>query len=285
MTGLLFVLTSLMWGGGALATAMQAGVTPAPWSVALRMGVAGVLMLGVGKWRGVPLHIPRRHVAFVGLQGVLFFALAFVAFYESTRRIPSGLAALVLSTSSLFAAVIGRVLLKTPVTSGLLWGALCGIVGVGIIFGPGLGGLGADAMAGVGWGIIASVATASGTVLGARNQQAGLATLGVLGWGALIGCATCVGWAVVEGAPFVLDLSLRYLTSLVYLAIVASCITFLLYFELVRSVGPGKAAYIFATVPVVALILSALFEGLQLDWRIVMGAVAILVGNVLVLRR
>jgi drug/metabolite transporter (DMT)-like permease len=214
--------------------------------------------------------------------------VAFVAFYESTRRIPSGLAALVLSTSSLFAALIGRALFGTPVTSGLLWGTLCGVVGVGIIFGPGLGGLGglgADATAGVGWGLVAAVATAGGTVLGARNQRAGLATLSVLGWGALIGCASSAAWAVVEGAPFVVDLSPRYITSLAYLAIIGSCITFLLYFELVRSVGPGKAAYIFATVPIVALVLSALFEGLQLDFRIVAGVVAILVGNVLVLRR
>jgi drug/metabolite transporter (DMT)-like permease len=37
-------------------------------------------------------------------------------------------------------------------------------------------------------------------------------------------------------------------------------------------------------VPVVALVLSALFEGLRLDARIALGAAAILVGNVLLLR-
>jgi drug/metabolite transporter (DMT)-like permease len=294
VTALLFALASLLWGGGALAAAMQAGVTPAPWSVALRMALAGLLLLGFAGWRRVPLRIPRRDLAFVGLQGVLFFAVAFIAFYESTRRIPSGLAALVLSTSSLFAALIGRVLLGrvllgTPVSSSLLWGALCGIIGVGIIFGPGLAGVAAGAGAGLAsglcWGPVSAVATAGGTVIGARNQRAGLPTLAVLGWGAWIGCATSAAWAMAQGAPFIVDPSPRYLASLVYLAVAASCIAFLLYFELVQRLGPGKAAYIFATVPVVALLLSALFEGLRLDLRMTLGVLVILAGNVLVLRK
>ena len=45
MTAALFALTALLWVGGALATAMQAGVTPAPWSVALRMALAGLILV------------------------------------------------------------------------------------------------------------------------------------------------------------------------------------------------------------------------------------------------
>lgn len=60
MTAALFALTALLWGGGALATAMQAGVTPAPWSVALRMALAGLILVGYARLRGVPLTIPRK---------------------------------------------------------------------------------------------------------------------------------------------------------------------------------------------------------------------------------
>lgn len=285
MTGVLFALTALLWGGGALATAMQAGVTPAAWSVALRMGLASLLLFGYGRTTGVPLTIPRNERRYVALQGVLFFALAFIAFYEATRRIPSGLAALVLSTSSLFAALIGRLVLRTPLTPGLIWGALCGIAGIGIIFGPGITTLGGNSEAGFAWALASALATAGGTVIGARNQRAGLPTVAVIGWAAMIGALASVTWALTTGAPFVLDLSTRYLLSLLYLAIAASCVTFMLYFDLVRRVGPGRAAYTLATVPLVALLLSAAFENLVLDDRIALGAAAILAGNVLVLRR
>nr|WP_308422386.1 DMT family transporter [Aliidongia dinghuensis] len=103
--------------------------------------------------------------------------------------------------------------------------------------------------------------------------------------GAAIGAVASAGWAVLTGRPLVLDLSAHYLASLIYLAIAASCGAFMLYFELVRRLGPGRAAYTLATVPVVALVLSTLFENLQLDGRIVLGAAAVLAGNILVLRR
>lgn len=285
MNALLFALTALLWGGGALATALQAGVTPAAWSVALRMALAGVLLLGYGRWRGERLFIPPRERPFIVLQGVLFFAGAFIAFYEATRRIPSGLAALVLSTSSLFAALLGRLLFGTRLSRALLAGMLCGCLGVGIIFGPGIGQLGSEALAGCLWALAAAVATAAGTVVGARNQAAGLPTLAILGWGALVGALSSAGWALASGEHWAFEPSLRYLASLLYLAVAASCVTFMLYFELVRRVGPGRAAYTLASVPLLALLLSALFEGLRLDAHIALGAAAVLAGNVLVLRR
>ncbi|WP_022720166.1 DMT family transporter [Rhodopseudomonas sp. B29] len=285
MTALLFALTALLWGGGAQATAMQAGVTPAAWSVAMRMTLAGVLFLGYGRLRGTALSIPRPDRIAVVAQGLLFFALAFVAFYEATARIPSGLAALVLSTSSLFAAAIARVALGTPIAPGFVGGALCGIAGIALIVAPGVASVSTASLAGFAWALVSAAASGAGTVLGARNQQRGLPVLAVLGWGALAGAAASALWALGTGAPFVIDPSPRYLASLLYLAVAASCITFALYFELVRRLGPGRAAYTLAVVPLVALVLSALFEHLTLSASLAAGTAAILLGNVLVLRR
>ena len=92
-------------------------------------------------------------------------------------------------------------------------------------------------------------------------------------------------WAVATGASFAADASVSYLLSFLYLAVAASCVTFMLYFELVRRLGPGRAAYTLAVVPLVALVLSALFEHLTLGWPVLAGASAILLGNVLVLSR
>ena len=286
MTALLFALTAMLWGGGALATAMQAGVTPAPWSVALRMALAGLILLGYGRLRGIELAIPTRDRPAVALQGLLFFAVAFIAFYEATARMPSGLAALVLSTSSLFAALIARAALGAPISTSFVWGALCGILGLAIIFVPGATAAGtAPPLSGFAWALVAAVATGTGTTIGARNQRAGLPVVAVLGWGALVGATASALWAVATGATFAADASLPYLVSFLYLAIAASCITFMLYFELVRRLGPGRAAYTLALVPLVALVLSALFEHLALGWPVLAGASAILLGNVLVLSR
>jgi drug/metabolite transporter (DMT)-like permease len=283
MTALLFALTAMLWGGGALATAMQAGVTPAPWSVALRMALAGLILLGYARLRGIPLAIPPKDRPAVVLQGLLFFAVAFISFYEATARMPSGLAALVLSTSSLFAALFAWAALDVTISAGFVWGALCGILGLAVIFLPGVAVPGAAPLAGFAWALVAAIATGVGTTIGARNQRAGLPVVAVLGWGALVGATASAIWAVATGATFAADVSVSYLLSFLYLAIAASCITFMLYFELVRRLGPGRAAYTLAVVPLVALVLSAMFEHLPLGWPVLAGAAAILLGNVLVL--
>ncbi len=76
-----------------------------------------------------------------------------------------------------------------------------------------------------------------------------------------------------------------YIASFAYLVVFASCAAFLLYFDLVRRIGPARTSYTLALVPVIALILSALFEGLALDTRVLLGAAVILLGNILVLSR
>ncbi|GGE20194.1 membrane protein [Aureimonas endophytica] len=286
MNALLFLLTSLLWGCGALATKLQAGVTPAAWSVSIRMTLAGLILLACGKIKGVRLKLRAPELLFVAAQGILFFAVAFIAFYEATRCMPSGLAALVLSTSSLFAAAFGRAMLGDPFSRRFAQGTAFGLVGVAVIFLPSMGtAQHGSLLEGFAWALLSSLATAAGTVANSRNQRAGVETFAALGWAAVIGGATSAICAMLTGEPLVLDLSLRYLASLTYLTVGASCATFLIYFELVGRHGAARAAYVFTTIPLVALILSSLFEGLHLDARIAIGAAAILIGNVIVLKR
>ncbi|MFD0389318.1 EamA family transporter [Tistrella bauzanensis] len=295
------MFTALLWGGGALATAFQAGPVPALVSVGYRMVTAGLLMMLWARWRGVTLTVPRADRPWVLVQGVLFFGLAFIAFYNAVRLIPSGPAALVLSTSSVFAALFGRLVLGTRLTIRHGLGLGLGILGVAVVFsgdiltliaGNGLagsrGGTTGDAtavVAGLAWAALAAIAAGFGTVIGARNQGRGLAMETVITWGGLIGGATAFAAAILSGQPIRFDPSLRYVASLAYLAVPASCVNFLVYFSLVRRIGPGRAAYAMALVPLVALSLSWGFEGLVLTPVILAGAAIILAGNVLVLRR
>lgn len=285
MTALLFLATALLWGGGALATALQAGPVAATVSVGYRMAVAGLLMLALGAATGARLRLPRADLPWVLLQGVLFFGLAFIAFYQATRLIPSGLAALVLSLSAIFAGLLGRVFLGTALTPRLWAGLGCGVLGLVVVFGGDLD-VAADgrSLAGIAWAALAALATAGGTILGARNQRRGVPIPAVMGWGALTGAAAAFAWSAMAGSDFALDTSARYLGSLAYLAVAASCVTFLMYFDLVRRIGPARSAYTLALVPVVALALSAGFEGLALGPSLLLGTVVILFGNVLVLR-
>ena len=86
-----------------------------------------------------------------------------------------------------------------------------------------------------------------------------------------------------SGSPFVLEFSLKYLGSLMYLAFFASVIAFGCYLTLIGRIGPGNAAYATVLAPIIALALSTGFEGYQWQARAIIGVGFVLIGNILVL--
>jgi drug/metabolite transporter (DMT)-like permease len=98
-------------------------------------------------------------------------------------------------------------------------------------------------------------------------------------YGTLISAAI----AISEGHEFIFDWSASYLGSLLYLTIFGSIVAFGAYLTLLGRIGSHKAGYAMVMFPVVALILSVLFEGLAVNATIVMGTLMVLAGNLFVL--
>lgn len=287
MSLFLFVSTALIWATGAFATTLQAGIVPIPVSVGYRMLLMTVAMLAVIFVTRTPLRVRRTDVPWLAVHAVTFFALNFICFYNATSYIPSGVATLALSTSPIFATIIGFLVLKETVRPRAILGMVIGIGGLGLIVAPDLAGLsgGSALLLGMLWALGASFGTAVGTVIGARNHRASVPPFAANFWGALGGGLICFAIAGVAAQPFAFDVSLRYIGSLLYLGIAASCVAFLMFFSLVTRIGPGRAAYIFTVVPVIALLISTVLEGVELTAIIIGGTAMILTGNVLVLKR
>ena len=117
-----------------------------------------------------------------------------------------------------------------------------------------------------------NVSAVHGT-LAERAQKAmaarGVPVVSLMAWGMFWGVVASAGYAIFSvGAP-VLDPRPAYLAGIAYLGIVGSALTFPLYSQLIREWGPGPAAYNGVAVPVVAMILSTLFEGYQ--WSLLAG--------------
>lgn len=293
MHAFLFAATAILWGSSAIVTGHQA-VSGAPEvSVGYRMALVSLIMFGWCLASGQKLDLRAVDRPWVMLQGVLFFGLAFITFYHATTLIPSGIAALILSTSSLFAALVGWLFLSAPVTGRTVAGIFAGVVGLAIIALPQLAatvsGIASDAavtqssLVGAVLAVAAAFCTGCGTVVAMRNQRGGMPIAALISWAALFGALFSFLLAVVGQMSFRVEVSAEYVMGLAYLAVFSSCLTFFMYFSLVQRIGAASASYTLALVPVVALILSALFENLTLDAYILAGSAAVLAGNVLVL--
>jgi drug/metabolite transporter (DMT)-like permease len=58
--------------------------------------------------------------------------------------------------------------------------------------------------------------------------------------------------------------------GILYLGLFASALAFPLYYRVLRTIGPAKAAYSSVIVPVIAMSLSTVFEGYR--WSLLAGA-------------
>ncbi|WP_420403738.1 DMT family transporter [Nisaea sp.] len=284
---ILFALSALIWGTGAYVTTLQAGPVPVPVSVAYRMLLLAVCMLVVILATRTRLSIEREHIPWIAAHAATFFALNFICFYTSTHYIPSGVATLALSTSPIFATILSFLLFRDAIPLRAIAGMVLGMAGLALIVAPDIARLdaGGAVIRGMLWALGASLGTAIGTIIGARNHRRGLSAYTVNFWGGIGGAGICFAIALAGGMEIIIEPTLRYLGSLAYLGVVASAGAFLIFFALVARVGPGRAAYTFTTVPVVALVMSVLFEDVALGPLMIAGAAMILTGNVLVLRR
>ena len=96
------------------------------------------------------------------------------------------------------------------------------------------------------------------------------------------GVDAAFSWATV--GPPVIETRWSYIAGTLYLGVLGSALAFSIYYQLIRAIGPAKAAYTSVLIPVIAMLLSTLFEGYR--WSLLAGAGAVLViaGLVIALR-
>ena len=90
--------------------------------------------------------------------------------------------------------------------------------------------------------------------------------------------------SLYRGYSLAIDWSASYLISLAFLVLFGSIAAFGAYLTLLGRIGAHKAGYALVMFPVVALVISFFFEGLEPSWNIFLGVSLVLLGNVFVLR-
>ena len=282
-----YLLTSLIWGSTWLVITFQLGVVPPEASIVYRFALAALLLMVYVLARRLPMRFTLRQHAFIALQGTFLFSLNYILVYLAEQNLTSGLVAIVFSMLILSNVVLGAIFLRAPIRPRVVLGGVIGVAGLALVFRPDLSGF----VGGSGWrlGLLLSVgavlSASVGNILSARNQRAGLPVVQTNAYGMAYGAAVTLIIAVVRGVPFTFDPTPSYVLSLVYLAIFGSVIAFGTYLTLIGRMGVDRAAYIGVIFPLVALLLSMMFEGLGLGVVGLAGVALVAAGNVLVLNR
>ena len=280
----LYLVTVFIWGSTWLAITYQLGVVPPEWSVAYRFFLAAALLFIYSKLRGLQLRFTLREQFFIALQGLLLFSANYILVYYSELHITSGMVSVLFSSIIVFNVFFGALLLHSPVRGRVLLGSLVGISGLALIFWPEMQGLDLQGtrLLGLGLALLSALSASLGNIVSARNQQNHLPVIQTNAYGMLYGAILTSIVALLRGAPLAFDGSIGYLVSLSYLALFGSVIAFGSYLTLLGRIGADRAAYVTVLFPVIALLLSALFENLQLDWVQFSGFALVILWNGLV---
>jgi drug/metabolite transporter (DMT)-like permease len=275
--------TVLIWGTTWLAITFQLGVVDPMISVIYRFALAAALLQVYCRVAGLRMRFALREHLYIALQGTLLFALNYWIFYAAELYLTSGLVAVVFSTIVFQNILFGALLLGDPIRPRVVFGASLGLVGIGLVFWPELSSFNLSDRGLIGFllSITATVLASLGNIAALRNQRAGLPIIQTNAYGMTYGTLVLLVIALAAGKGFLFEVSFAYISSMLYLSIFGSIIAFGLYLTLVGRIGADRAAYAALLFPVVALVMSTLFEGYQWTGPAVAGVALILTGNVL----
>lgn len=289
----LYSAVLIAWGGSWLAIKWQEGPVPVALSILYRFGLATVMMLLIVILLGKLQKTSRRDQFFCLLQGLCLFSLNFLAFYQATHYIASGLVAVVMSTATLFNALHNRLIWNTRPAASFRLGAVLGIAGLSLLFWSDLVAQqwSLDSLKGIGFALLGTWLFSLGNMVGVRHGRAGVTAFTSTSWGMLYGCAILallIPLQLLAQGESLSTLTLwdpnpQYLTGLLYLAVIASVVGFTTYLMLISRIGANNAAYALVITPILALTLSSVFEYYQWTGTSLAGLAVIMLGNVVVM--
>jgi drug/metabolite transporter (DMT)-like permease len=228
----------------------------------------------------------RDHALFA-LQGGFMYGVSYICVYHAERHVVSGLVAVGYSASPLVTGLGAHALFGLRVTARFIVGGIMGLAGVALMFWPEFGkaaGSG-DALLGAQFTLGAVLLSSVGSLSASRNRSRGLPFWPSMGFGMCYGAAVCTLVALLQGQSFALPAVASWWASLFYLALAGSVLTFACFLTLQERIGPGPTGSIGVMTPLLALVVSMLFEAFHPDVLTLTGAALAVAGNVLMLRR
>ncbi len=284
---LLYVVTVLIWGSSWLAIKYQLGSVDPMVSVAYRFLLASAISWLYCRFSGRLMRYSLRDHGFMFLQGASLFALNYWLFYLSELTLTSGLAAVIFSTIVVMNMMNGVLFLKNRLELRVVLGAGIGLFGIILVFWSEVTDFesGSENLFAVSLAVLATLLASLGNIASARNQRKGIPVVQANTFGMTYGALLMLVLSGATGREFTFEVTLPYVSSLVFLSVFASIIAFWTYLTLLGRVGVERAAYATLIFPLVALGFSTVFEDYQWTASAGIGILLILAGNLLILKR
>jgi len=279
-TLLAFAIIYFVWGSTFLAIRIGVHEVPPLLFAATRFLIAGLILYGWMIARG-ERSPSRRQWMSVLLLALLIFVIDYGLLFWAERRVPSGIAAVIMATIPVFMALSEILFLRTQrLTIRLAVAFLIGIAGVAVLMSHSLnlGGAPIDRAGAVAL-IIGSISWSIASVLPRRlplpSSKAMSSGAQMLAGGVLLAFTAAAFGEFRNFRPSTVSPAAWF--SLLYLIVAGSIIGFTAYVWLIHHESPTKVGTYAYVNPVVAVLLGYFLGGETLGMRTILGTLFVLI--------
>jgi drug/metabolite transporter (DMT)-like permease len=264
----LFSIASLIWGSTFFAITLELGEVPPAVSVVYRFALASLALFAFCLLRGDKLRLPWRAQRWLLLQGFFTFCVSYVCTYNAEQYVVSALVAVLFALMVFWTPILSRLAFGTPIPRRTWSAGAAAIGGVTLLFWHAIGNALREMHAGgqghfifgLLIGIVASIASAAGSIVVGKVREETNNLMLSTGWSMFWGTCMVAVWCLATGQPFIIPRTASYVLGLLHLSIFGSVVAFICYFTLINRIGSSKAVYIGVITPVISVLLSIKLE-------------------------
>lgn len=259
---------ALMWSSAFTSAKFVVADAPPFMALSARFLISGALACALAALMGQRMDLTRRQWLLVGVFGVCQNSLYLGLNFYAMTWVDAGLAAVIASLMPLMVALAGWLFLGERLRPAGALGLALGVAGVALVMGARASG--AADLAGAALCLAAAAALAAATLL-VRGVSPGDRVLMIVGLQMLAGAATLAPVALAFESAADLRLTAPMLAAFAYTTLVPGVLATVVWFLLVKRIGPVGAASFHFLNPGLGVLIAAVMLAEPLSWRDALG--------------
>lgn len=277
---LLLLIPSALWGSSFIFMHHLSPVFGPTLTATIRIIIASIFLISLFAIQKYKVYWRRDYKLFI-LIGITNSAIPFSLYAYAALYIPSSLSVIINSTSPMFGAIFGLMLLRDKLSSTKIFGLLLGTAGVGLVSSDILAQNSLELYLSIAACIVAALLYGlSGAIVKkyAKDIEPKQLTVGSLTFAGIGLFVLYVILSLAGQTPQIVSQNIGLdIFIIIAFGILCTSIPYIIYYKLIKEIGPVKALTVTYLMPVFGLFWGIIF-GEVITLVMVIGLIVILLG-------
>lgn len=274
----MYIVCMLIWGLNFIAVKIQGTEAPLEISLLYRSAIAFILFYLLFKIKKMKFTKEKMNYFTIIGFGVCNFAISYLLLYYGTIYSTAALVTLIFSLKAIITPIFLNIVFKTELQKKIYIGGALGLLSVVVILYPDLHTISPDFMIGIVLAVVGTIVTSIGDVFSYYNNKKNIDPIMANTIGMFSATILILIFTIASAKSFVVPNSLHYWVGLLYLAVLASFVAWLLYLLLIKNLGASESSYMVALFPAIGGFASVIIGETQISINLVVGIILAVVG-------